>query len=244
MKYRRTILATIGMVALLVSFTSQAGADMMDEFPGLGLRINEHGQGPPTFVNPRGLLNAKNNFDFHYTHQQGSINMEIDIEVNADPFIYAVLTCVNMTGVEKSFTTTITLPISPQMLRGSKTSGSVSFTLLDINGGGALLSTVDATTPIYMSRIDGIDHQALMTPPQSWFTNTTRGEGPSEFGTPVPLDGPNVLNTIEIELNATLSAKDHAYIVARFDVTPEPATIALLTIGGVAVLLRRRRYRA
>jgi len=247
MKHSKTIIATVGLATLMMLFvTPQAQATMLDGTPpGLALTFREHGGGPPAHASPRGLLIAGSKFGYHHSHK-GKVNIDIDIEADADPFVYAVLTCVNMTGTAQSFTTSaIVAPIFPALHKWSLTGGSVSFTLLDMNGDGATLSTVDATTPLYMSQVDGTNYVPLMTAPDSWSTNSTDAIGPEEFGTPIPsLPGPKILNSIGIELSATLSAKDHAYIVARFEGTPEPGTMVLLTIGGLAVLLRRKRSRA
>jgi hypothetical protein len=39
----------------------------------------------------------------------------------------------------------------------------------------------------------------------------------------------------------TLSAGDQASATSRFEVVPEPATMSLLALGGIATLIRRRR---
>ena len=137
------------------------------------------------------------------------------------------------------------MPVSPALTNGSWTTGSVSFTLGVVQGSDATLSTTGGL-PIYQSRIDDNDYVSLWDAPMSWTTTTTRIER-TAFGEPVMLtDGPNVNETIEIELNATLGAWDTAFITATFEVTdiPEPATMGLLAIGGVTILMRRRRHRA
>ena len=104
MKYGKAILIAIGVVALLVSLTSQAGAEIIEDFPGLALKINDHGQGPPEWVSPPGLgnPNGNGNFNFHHEHR-GNIDIDIDVEYNPDPFVFAYLSCVNMTDADKTF---------------------------------------------------------------------------------------------------------------------------------------------
>ena len=242
MKYGRTILTAIGMVALLVSFTSRAGADIID-FPGLGLKINEHagGHGPPDWVRPSGQQIAATKFEYNHKHH-GKVNIDVHVEADPDPFLSAWLTCVNTTGTEQPFAVKFELEISPALLNGSTTTGSVSFTLLDQNGNHTAQLSTTGNEPIYQSIIDGVDYAPLWDAPKTWTTGDTVGQGSASFG---PLaGGPNVTDKIEIELSATLSAFDMAYIVATFEVTPEPGTIALLTIGGMTMMLRRRRRRA
>ena len=256
MKYGKTVLTIVGVLTMLAVFTSQANAEIIDGFPGLGLKINEHavanGGGPPDWINPPGQQIAATRFQYGHHYQSGGLDVVAEFIVDPDPYVNAVFTITNLTGADKDFTFSTILPIFPQILNGSLCGGSVSFNLLDMNANGATLKSINATTPIYMSTIDGVPFKALMEGPQSHSTpsnNGTLGYGPEEFG-PTPgtplLPGPNVLNTIGIELNATLSAGDVAVIIATFAVveTPEPATMALLALGGMTILARRRRHKA
>lgn len=53
---------------------------------------------------------------------------------------------------------------------------------------------------------------------------------------------PDTVSSIQSEFKFTLSANDQASGTSRFQVlVPEPATLALLTMGGLAILLGRRR---
>ena len=157
-----------------------------------------------------------------------------------------MFTITNFDTVANDFTFNVTLPISPQIIGGSLTGGSLSVSLMDL-GGGATFSHISGVSPppMYMSRIDGNDYISLTITPDVTTTSTTVS-GPVEFGTPIPsLVGPDVPTEIEIELNARVSAGDIATIVALFEVQPipEPATMSLVVAGAMGVLLRRRRRR-
>ncbi len=60
-----------------------------------------------------------------------------------------------------------------------------------------------------------------------------------------PASGYNTItgtvSSIESEFNFTLSALDQASGTSRFEVIPEPCTLGLLTLGGLALLRRRRK---
>jgi len=209
------------------------------------LMINMHGQGPPTDLTPPGIEIANGKFGFQGSHTlPGKFSIEWDIEADPDPFLHLTLSLTNLMSVAQNFTQTITLPVSPQIIGGSLTGGSVSGTLTDTGGGGAQLRTISTGAPIYMSRIDGTDHKPLMTAPQSFTTIPygTTGFGPDDFGTPIPtLAGPDVLTDIEIEINFELSGNDFAAIGATFVVVPEPGTLVLVSLGAVGILFRPRR---
>ena len=259
MKYRRAILMTIGVAAILVSFTSQASADILPGTPAFELLINDNSQGHPISLQPPGIFNddtKKFKFDSRGNAHTvpGRFSLEWSIEVDPDPYVNAILSLTNLTNSDMDFSVTADLDIFPAIFGGSLTGGSVSFTLIDMNGDGATLGSIADDTPIYMSRIDGEDFKALMAAPVTYNVpaNNTRGFGPDQFG-PTPTDptfpGPEVLDTIEIVLNANISANDTALIVATFVVVqdpsiPEPATMSLLALGGATMLARRRRRQA
>jgi len=251
MKYGKTILTTIGVVALLVSFASQASAEVIDDIDPADLfflKIGEHGQGPQNVAHNKGLQRAGSRFRYGYHHQSAHFDIDIDVDVDPDPFITAVLHITNTTGATKEFSVNPSILIAPQILGGSLTSGSVSLTLIDLNQNGATLSSNGGGDPIYMSQIDGNPFKSLMDAPINYtIPGGTLGFGPEDFGTPGASPshpGPEVLTRIGIELKATLSPGDMATIVATFEVTPEPGTVALLAFGGLTMLLRRKRRRA
>ena len=256
MKSGKTILTIIGVVALLVSFTSQANAEIIDETAEdiFTLTIDDHSGHGPVELKPKGNFdNVHRKFQFQNTGKAhkvpGRFSIEWVVNADPDPFLHQVFTFTNNYSTTKNFTLTATLePISPAITGQSLTGGSVSLTVIDSGGGTAELSSITGV-PIYMSLLDNVPHQSLLDPSQSFVTGnygtTASGIVPEEFGTPIPsLIGPPVLSSIGIELNARLTSGDTATIVATLVVTPEPGTVTLLAIGGVTMLLRRRRRHA
>jgi len=250
MKYRKAILSTVGVLAILAMFASQAPADILPGDSGFALTIDDHkhGGGPPVDLRPPGIFNNSNRkFEFNNTGNphvvQSRFSLEWTVVADPDPFLHVVYTITNLSEDTEDFTLTSTLPIAPEITGSSLTGGTVSVTLIEAGGDTAELSSADGQ-PIYQATIDGTPFQSLMNAPQS-HTASTYGVTVvplEEFGSPSPsLVGPPVLSTIGIELNIRLSPGDTASVVATLLVTPEPGTMILLAMGGMTFLARRRR---
>jgi len=247
------VILGLGCVVLATLFgaSSPAGADIIP--PDVTICIDDHGQGPPDFVNPPGLVIAENKFKYEGSHTpgHGRWSLEWEIEADPDPFLHATFTITNLLPSAQDYTLNTTLPITDPITVGSLTGGSFSGTLMDAGGGGATLEPTSGGSPppMYMAIIDSIDYQALPPVPQTFTADPygTTGFGPFQFGTPIPSQaGPNVLTDIAIDANVRLSGNDVAVLVATFVVepVPEPATLAFLGVGTVATLAVRRRRRA
>jgi len=223
------------------------------EFPGLAVMMNSHGHGPPAHVNPPGLEIAKDKFQYKGKGRVGAFDVDWTVEADPDPYINVFLELVNTTGTAQDFTFSPVLNIDPQIIGGIITGGSLSGTLIDMNGDGASLSLVSGANPppIYTAQIDGIDYETMNLPtlPLVAAPHGTAGIGPMEFGTPIPsMVEPtmSVLDTIGIEINASVSGRDRAYVVATFVVepVPEPSSSVLLIMSvfaAIALCVRRRR---
>lgn len=126
---------------------------------------------------------------------------------------------------------------------------SAAVTVTDINHNGATLTGLFPGSEAYQARYNS----------NSIFANmigaTTAEADDSAYNTErIPGSGRvtiyDDLSSIESQFRFSLSANDTASGSSRFDVTggipvvPEPATMALLGIGGIGVLLKRRRNAA
>ena len=244
----RTLMLFAAAGLLMAQAAAIATPLIPSELPALGLKINDHGQGPPEWVSPYGIEIARNKFQYRGNRGNARWDIDWDIEADPDPFLNATFTITNHLPTAQNFTLNAVLPISPQITVGTLTGGSFSGTLMD-TGQGATLDAINGASPppMYMARIDGVDFQALDLPslPVTAIPFGTAILGPMHFGTPIPsLPGPtNVLTDIEIETNIRVSGGDIAIVVATFVVepVPEPGTLAVLALGGLALVYRRRR---
>lgn len=163
-----------------------------------------------------------------------------DLFVDPDPVINGIISVTNPTAVTQTYTLNVSMPISPQLIGGSLTGGSVVGGVTDNNGNGAVLSTSGAN-PFYYSQIDGGNYVPLFTAPTvvtvvNPFDSASTGK--ATFGAPIPSQpGPAVLSSIGIKLTFQLSPFDSASFTSVFvaNPIPEPATWGML-LTGVALI--------
>ena len=170
-----------------------------------------------------------------------SFGLEFGLSLDPDPFVSNSFTLTNPTNAPQTYTVTVTLPISPAVAFPSQTFGSLSGSLVDLNGDGAsLVSTSGPGTAIYTATIDGVDYMQLRADPFSASAPpfaTTQINAVS-FGL---LSGqPGATTSIGIRNTFTLSAGDSVNFVSTFLLVPSPGTISLLAVGGLVAARRRR----
>ena len=185
--------------------------------------------------------------DISYSPGAASINC-YNMTLDYDPFFSASVDVVNNTLTTQNYTLTFTLPVSPSITGGTKMGGSTQGGLTDANNDSVgTLSTVGAN-PLYYGQVDGVNVLPLFSSPTA-MNVPFQGGSTSSFtsaGLPGPtLVGPASLNTsIGIQHQFSLTAGDRATFTSFFTVVaaiPEPGTLSLLAIGGLALVWRRRR---
>lgn len=255
--------AALMVLAGVSSVQAAAVSGPPTTLPALGINIKAqgvenrpgHAQPEQDDFSPPGLEIAGGLFSTHGTHTApGRWEATWEVEGDPDPFLNLTFSVQNLMPIAQNFTATITLPIFPALTNGTFTGGSVSGTILDLNGNGGVLTHHTSGDPIYQSQLDGVDWQSLLNAPQSIPVAAfgTSAFGPVFFGgPPLPnLPGPLALNaSMTIELNFRLSPGDFAAIVATLVVeeneaiVPEPTTLALVGFSLLGFCGRRRSNR-
>ena len=164
----------------------------------------------------------------------GAITIK-EIEFDPDPIVYNVLTIQNMTAGTQTYVATVSLPTTfpaPNIIRGS-----IDTSLI---GTSAQLDAL-SNSSVYSALIDGSTVWTLQDDPFSLTTPQNAVSSSAAFGftaSAIPVN-----SSIGIRLEFQLSPGDIATIISDFEVTPEPGTMALLLVGGLAVAGFRRRMR-
>jgi hypothetical protein len=171
--------------------------------------------------------------------------------LKTDPFVTNNLNVTNTSSVAQTFTATVTLPIAGGFAYNQIIDSSIGITITDsitslggVAGDGATISSV-APNGIYRGLINGVTALTLFPNPS---TISCAADGCSitssdplsgDFDGPA---GPGIATSIAITLQFTLGAGDSAGITSRFEIVPEPGTLALFASGlaGMSLLGRRR----
>jgi hypothetical protein len=161
-----------------------------------------------------------------------------------DPYVIVAVGFTNTLSVTQTFTLTFSSPVSPSITPTSLHGGSTAGSLTDNStiAGLATVSTV-SPDPFYAGLIDSTVVMSLYDDPNSW-TAPFEG-GPANIpaiskGLPGPtLPSGSALSSISIKHKFSLTPGDAISLSSYFIVTPEPATILLLGLGGLALLRKR-----
>ncbi len=240
------IFACAIMMAAMALLTVSASASVISSSPiSVSVTGGAAGEAPAQAVWDLSI-DDQGNFDWTRPGQWGGSNWmmeDIHLQGNVDPVISADFSVHNVSAVTQSYSFTFSLPVSA--IPGSTlTGGSVGVTVTDTNGDGATVG-VSGAGLLYDAQIDGVSYQTLSVLPLSSgsFLSNTAG---ATFGSPIPSQaGPSVAGNIGIKFDFTLTPDDRVGITAVFVVVdesnvPEPASLALLASGALALVYRRR----
>ena len=170
----------------------------------------------------------------------------IAVDWDADPFINVAVTIVNTSGVDNNFVITNST-LSSDTIASPTIQGGTDFDLADItpNSIDAVLDTNTATSgDLYNAFIVATDVKSLIPagdpglPVTASFPaplgNIADGYGPEASIAPLAAG-----DAFGIRHEFFLTAGDRVTINSTFLITPEPSSLALLSLGGLALIRRR-----
>lgn len=232
----------LAIVALVTLASTVANAQPTP--PDLRLRIewsgNQWNSGPGSMtLTPTGDPNVWQ-FQGGHTRTEWSANWSGNVDV--DPAINSAIAITNNTAVTQTFIMTLTLPTVGAITAPSTILGG---TTVSVTGAGTQ-ETVAAPAGDFVYRaLTGagfVGAPADLLPPPFSLTTDANGlpasSGPVNFG---PAAGPGLLaaDTIGIRHAFTLTPGGTATVNGTFVIVPEPTTLALLPLAGLAFIRRR-----
>lgn len=192
----------------------------------------------PTIRNPRAAVGVVGVVEPAWGGSGPSIlvDRQVSIQTDVEPY-------VNLRFAVEANATDTTFDISSAVVSFSPLSNPQAYA----SAGVTLTSDVDGAT--ITGLFSGMNYQARYNG-STVYANLVAGFSiPGDqtvvHGERKPASGyqtiSGTVSSIQSEFNFTLSALDQASGTSRFEVIPEPATLSLLGLGGLAMLRRRKQ---
>jgi hypothetical protein len=167
-----------------------------------------------------------------------------DLLLDPDPFVSGAVAVTNNTNTTGTFTFEVSLPVTVDIAAGAPMFGSSSISINDANNSGDATVSAPTGAAIYEGLVEGsvvatlFDDPFMLSPA---FPPSTASDDASFTG--VTSTAISAGDTIALRHTFVLSAGDSATGNSNFTIIPEPSTMVLVTLGGLAVLACRFRSR-
>ena len=171
-------------------------------------------------------------------------NATWDLTLDADPGIFGVIGLTNNGAGNMMMTYNVAMPVVGTYPTGSFMTGSSSITVADSNFDGSAMMSDQFDGSIYTGLLDGAAELSLFlrsVPATPTSLNVmTLGGSTSANDSFTGVTSQGLSSTMGINHMFMLSGGDSATVNSTFYVVPEPMTLSLLGLGGLALLRRRR----